>query len=229
MTYLSSKVNKKVNYMLFPKLKNKTIGYLNLDTESKDLGLKFQDVSQFLDPNFCEDFVNRLHEKNKIDYSYGGWLEDRSYLWHGSYMEKEKNFIHVGVDFNVPYMTKVCSDVTGKVVIVDADYPDVGGWGNRVIIYIPKEKVYIIYAHLDKKGLPKVGDKIIPGSTIGFVGKTPNNGFWFPHLHVQVVEKVYFEERWKKDISLIDGYVRKEDLEKIYGKYIDPMNFVKMK
>ncbi len=215
--------------MLFPQLKNKTIGYLNLDTEARKMNLAEQKISQFLNEDFCDNFVNNLHKKHKIDYSYGGWLEDRSYLWHGSYMEKENNFIHVGVDFNLPYKTKVFSDVVGKVVIVDSDYPEPGGWGNRIIIYMPKEKVYIIFAHLDKKGMPKVGEKISVGSTIGFIGKTPDNGFWFPHLHVQVVEKNFFEEQWKKDINLIDGYVRKEDLHKIYGIYTDPMNFVKLK
>lgn len=215
--------------MLFPQLKNKVIGYLNLDTESRELNLTYEKVSQFLNEDFCEKFVQELHKKNKIDYSYGGWLEDRSYFWHGSYMEENQNFIHVGVDFNVPYKTKVCSDIVGTVAIVDADYPDVGGWGNRVIIYMPKAKAYIIYAHLDKKGLPKVGDKIRLGSRIGFVGKTPDNGFWFPHLHVQIVEKNFFEECWKKDISLIDGYIKKEEMGKYYGRYIDPMNYVKMK
>ncbi len=134
-------------------------------------------------------------------------MEDRSFLWRGSYMEKDKKFIHLGVDFNVPAGTKIAAAFRAKVVKIDDDFPEEGGWGPRIIIKHATLPVYMIYAHLDPEIKCKVGDIINKGNIFARVGKPPYNGNWFPHCHIQSISKKYFDElnknnSWKE----LDGY-----------------------
>ena len=215
--------------MIFPDLKNKTFGSVNLNLEAEkwfEQNFFSTKRNPLLDPHICQDFVDEVHKKHGLDFSYGGWMENRSTLWARSYLEKNKSFIHLGVDLNVPSGTRIALDFPGQVVLVDDDFPEEGGWGPRVIVKHGTLPVYVIYAHLD--GIDcKVGDDLKNNDVFAQVGMFPKNGNWFPHLHVQLVANEYYEMLVKENIlSTLDGYAHEEEIEELAEKFPDPMRLI---
>lgn len=217
--------------MIFPTLKNKTFGYVNLNLESekwmRDHKAENGNVNPLLNPSFCQKMLQDVHKKYGLDFSYGGWMEDRSFLWKGSYLEKEKNFIHLGVDLNVPAGTEVVANFNAKVVKIDNDYPDDGGWGQRIIVKHISEPLYFIFAHLDSDIKCQVGDKLVTGQVFAKVGMAPYNGNWYQHLHVQTISAKYYLELEKTGTwDRLDGYGSIRDIEINAKRFIDPIRFI---
>jgi len=165
--------------LLFPSLKG-TWGYVNFGEES--LSLRKEKSNPLLMPTACGKWVQALHKKYSIDYSYGGYMEDRSNLWRGHYMLPGYTW-HLGIDYTVPIGTPVVLPFDAVLVrsIVDTDQD--GGWGGKTFFKLDNH--IIIFAHMDRiatrLGQCKAGD------IIGFIADELNNGGWFPHLHVQAV------------------------------------------
>ncbi len=213
---------------MFKELKNKSFGIINLNVEALKY-LESIEKGDLLDSNFCQKLVENSAKKLGVDFTYGGWLEDRSFLWKGSYLEKTENFIHLGVDYNVPAGTKVFADYDMEVVHMENDFPLKHGWGQMLIGYTREANTCILYGHLSKNISWKVGDIISRGDMIGKVGDENENGFWFPHLHVQIITKVYFDEvnsenAWEE----FDGYGNATDIENLKRRYLDPLMFLKL-
>ncbi len=220
--------------MIFPGLKNHSFGYLNLDLEarmwSSGKNIKFESSKNpLLDPDICERFVNEVHKKYSLDYSYGGWLEDRTFIWRQSYLEKDKKFIHLGVDINVPALTEIAASFKAKVVKIDDDYPEDMGWGPRVVLQNMEEEIYVIYAHLDRALLCKTGDILKKGTIFAKVGHTPENGNWFPHLHLQTIDSDYYNYLAENDQwALLDGYGYMDDMTKNSARFRDPLQYISL-
>ncbi len=218
--------------MLFPSLSEKKFGYVNLDTEAR-LWIKKQGISShpnpLIDPETCQHMVDDTHAKFNLDYSYGGWFEDRSFLWNGSYLDKAQTYIHLGVDFNVPAYTEIALDFSGTVVRVGDDHPLDGGWGPHVVVKHGQEPLYFIFAHLDREKLCKEGDALTPGAIFAKVGKAPYNGNWFSHLHLQCIDGAFYEQMEKDNaFDSLDGYGLLGDESKNSKLFRDPMPFVEL-
>ena len=54
----------------------------------------------------------------------------------------------------------------------------------------------------------------------------PTNGGWFSHLHVQCVEKSFFDHALTQDLMEIDGYGREADRAQLSRIFQDPLQFV---
>ncbi|MDD5318923.1 MAG: peptidoglycan DD-metalloendopeptidase family protein [Candidatus Pacebacteria bacterium] len=220
--------------MIFPKLKNKKFGYLNLDLEGKkwvkENTSTFKDFEKnpLIEPAVCLKMVEEMHRKFDLDFSYGGWLEDRSFLWKDSYLEDEGLFIHLGIDISVDPGTEVAIDFDAQVVLVDDDYPEIGGWGPRVIVKNLEKGFYVIYAHLDRKILCKVGERLPKGSVFARAGKAPYNGNWWPHIHVQVIEASFYESLSKTGLMELDGYGNSLELENFVKAFRDPLCCIRL-
>ncbi len=215
--------------MIFPNLKNKTFGYLNLNTESIEWcnkkGIDSSAKNVLLDPSVCQEFIEDIHKKYSLDFSYGGWMEDRTYLWRGGYMEAQDKFVHLGVDINVPAGTEIATNFKAKVIKIGNNFDIDGGWGPYVILKHLERPIYIIYAHLDKNILCKIGDILDKDTIFSKVGNPPDNGNWFPHLHVQTISDTYYptvEKNWE----LFDGYGFKHEKELNAKRYCDPIEFI---
>lgn len=206
---------------IFPKLLNKTWGYLNLNKESKNYS-----KINFNNPIECEKWVESIHNLNSVDYSYGGFLEDRSYLWRGSYLDELNAFIHLGVDFNVPVGTRVALPIDARVENIVFDPNQNGGWGAGIKLKILNSNNYLVFAHLSHKLKIKIGDEFSKGEIIAKTGKISENGGWYPHLHVQVFNKK-FDDAYSNDLDLMDGYLPKKHPHLKY--VINPMDYIKLK
>jgi murein DD-endopeptidase MepM/ murein hydrolase activator NlpD len=214
--------------MLFPELQNQRSILIDLNLEAERwLATRSAPIpNPLLDPKTCQQFVDDCHRRLGVDYSYGGWMEDRSTLWRGSYLDADQRYIHLGVDFNVPAGTKIAVERSCTVVRIDSDYPDKYGWGTRVIVHEPDAKFVMLFAHLDQKLEVKIGETLQPGSILAKVGKPPYNGDWFPHLHVQIVDLDHYHELLKNDLRDLDGYGHARDLELLKRIFPNPVTFL---
>ena len=152
------------------------------------------------DPSYIDNLIKMLPE-----YSFGGYGEDRKNIWKGTYLDKTKEYIHLGVDINVPFRTKVYSPTDATVIDVFTDVDTQIGWGGRVILQSEPAAPYIIFAHLDPSSIfVKPKQKIKWNELIGHVGTWPSNGNTFEHLHLQL--------RLSNDFDTMDGYGMESDL-----------------
>ncbi len=151
--------------------------------------------SLMLDSIFCQAWVEHIARKNKVNHTYGGYLENRELLWRGSYLSPEK-CIHLGIDFNVPAGTIVYCPVPFTVLDIFLDNDQNGGWGGRILV--GTKKGLVIFAHIDL-GYFEVDKEYPAQSFIGKVADSHSNGGWYPHLHVQGL-------RGSEQIKGLDGY-----------------------
>jgi hypothetical protein len=220
--------------MIFPSLKGKTFGYVNLNTEAAEWcaskNFKYDRKNNLLlNPDISQEMLEDAHKKYVVDYSYGGWMEDRNILCGGTYLEKTGVFIHLGVDLNVPAGTEVATDFIASVVKIDDDYPEKSGWGPRVILKHSALPIYMIYAHLDRKIKCQTGDVLEKGNVFAKVGKAPYNGGWFAHCHVQSISFKYYDKLKKSNKwELLDGYGSSDEITLNAGRFRDPMEFISL-
>jgi murein DD-endopeptidase MepM/ murein hydrolase activator NlpD len=218
--------------MIFPEFKYKKSGYVNLNLEAGKW-LAENNIPEtelpFHDPVKTQAMVESIHKKYNIDFSYGGWMEDRSVLWKGYYLEEAGTSIHLGIDINVPSGTEIAASFDATVVRIDDDYPEIGGWGPRIILRHHSEPIYMIYAHLDRTITCTVGDEIKKGDIFAKVGEAPYNGNWFPHLHLQVISKEYFDHLEKENAwADLDGYGAESDIKENSKHFPDPMQYISL-
>lgn len=215
--------------MLFPDLSSAEAMRINLNDEA--VRWQGENVAAarnpLLDPAECSRMIAAAHLREGVDWSYGGYLESRRHLWRGSYLEKTGNFLHLGVDFNVPQGTEVLAGFSAGVVVVDNDFDRDGGWGERVILR-PEgagSDVFLIYAHLQRARV-KPGDHISAGAMLAEVGGPPDNGNWHPHLHVQAVRAPYFESILLDNFDALDGYGNTSEAEALERYFPNPLLFL---
>ena len=60
--------------------------------------------------------------------------------------------------------------------------------GGQVINVLGAGSQVHYYAHLDRYGSFEVGDAVLPGDTLGFVGNTGNAAATPPHLHYGIYD-----------------------------------------
>lgn len=193
--------------ILFPNLRKGKWKKIDFDEESRKIEEVVTDLD-FTNPDVCSDLVDKLHQRYKVNYSWGGFLEDRSNLWKDHYQKESGAFVHLGVDYNVPVKTEVALIKPGRVVDVFIDKDQYGGWGGR-ITWDLQDGTFLTYGHLMHDIKVSKGQFCKSGEIVGKVGFPNENGGWYPHLHVQLMNKIFIDECG--GISKIDGYLPKND------------------
>lgn len=215
--------------MFFPELKDGRFLNINLDNEAQlwfvENNLELE--NPLLDPAVCQSFIQECHRRHQTDYSFGGWMESRSVLWQGSYLDEDERHIHLGVDYNVPEGTGISVHRSSSVIRVDDDHPEAHGWGNRVIVHDQQADVMVVFAHLDTPVGIRIGDTLEPGHIFAKVGDPSKNGGWFPHLHVQLIKPDYYHFLLKNDLRDLDGYGKVEDINFLKSNFPDPTAYLK--
>ncbi len=198
-----------------PEVMSQRIGYLNSNEASirwRKRDIERRALCSFADPDVSFAMHDEENKLMGVDWTFGGWLEDRSDIWADTYLKKEKLFLHLGVDSYVPAGTEVFAVLDGKIVYAGND-TDIGGWGRHVIqMVLYCDQVHaLIYGHLHKNLECKKGD-IRKGQPIGWVGDKHHNGQWAPHLHLQLWGcNVVDVTDWKKFLEKYDGYGKLAD------------------
>ncbi len=212
-----------------PEYREQSVAYIDLDQEARRVFSTneepYTDPSRLAEAAECNDFVHMLHSKRGVSASFGGYLEDRAFLWHGTYLGGSEKTLHLGIDFNVPSGSLVTTPLAGRVIRVDNDHPERWGWGPRVFLEIETQETprsVLIFAHLAQVSV-QVGDNLSIGTRIGVVGAPPENGDWFPHLHVQQVRRAVFDTYLQTDIWNLDGYGTRRAIDRLRHDFPDPI------
>jgi murein DD-endopeptidase MepM/ murein hydrolase activator NlpD len=216
--------------MIFPNLNNRPFGYVNLN-EWAQAWLKraygrYPNPSPLLKPRICSAFVREVHDTLSLDWSYGGWLEDRTELWQGNYLAEGDKYLHLGVDFNAPVGTSVAIDMGGKIIRVDSDKDQNGGWGTKIAVMLHDANIILIYAHIDLVGL-KQGDAVKSAQVIGKIAPSTRNGNWYPHVHVQAMSYPLYSNL--VSTGQLDGYGKSSEIFALSRDFPDPLQFVNLK
>lgn len=165
------------------------------------------DDNPLLNPDFCNQWVQKIAQQHDADLTWGGHFEDRKKLWQGYYQDAPV-VIHLGVDYNVPAGTTVISPVSGTILDSWKDTSTENGWGGRIIIRMDNEwqgASYLILGHLAHDSLREKGQQLEKGEVLAVTGNPEENGGWFPHLHVQCASEEFFQAH-KNNLKLLDGY-----------------------
>ncbi len=175
------------------------------DTEGKNPLLNIELMGEWL---------KLLHKTFGVDYSWGGWMEDREEMWEGTYLPKFCRF-HLGIDFWVPVHTSVYLPKDGTLVYSRHDPDQEGGWGGQVIYKIGD--LYYIFGHL--KNVHTNLKDYKAGDFVGWVAEPEINGGWWPHLHLQCMKEL--------DVN-VDGYGRYDFSQpNTHEKFPDPSRVLK--
>ncbi len=161
---------------------------------------KRRELNPLLDPAYCAKWVASRAPAKSVDYTYGGYLEDRSFLWRGSYLTAETGFVHLGVDVNVPVGTPIYCPVPFRIVEAFIDPDQNGGWGSRLVVQTERGAL-VVFAHIDFANLRLNDTRWAANTLIGFVAPETRNGGWFPHLHLQGLKSL-------DQLNGLDGYGR---------------------
>jgi murein DD-endopeptidase MepM/ murein hydrolase activator NlpD len=218
-----------------PAYRDKKVAVLDLDQEARDCMSLAEyhgaHPTSFSDAEFCSKFVEDLHQRRGIDASFGGYLEDRSFLWQGTYLKGSERALHLGIDFNVPAGNEVATPFGGRVVRIDDDSPERHGWGPRIFLECaesgpmkdPVRYVYI-FAHLTDIKVSE-GDNVDQNQVLARIGAPPRNGDWFPHLHLQKVRGDVFERYRTSDLWKLDGYGLRSEVEALEVEFPNPLSY----
>lgn len=214
--------------MLFPELQQKRFAKIDLNAEAKRWVLEngSKKPNPLLDPAISETFIQECHQRFGVDFSYGGYLEDRSTLWQGSYLDSDQKYIHLGIDINIPAGTAVTAPQPCVVIRIDNDYPEPYGWGNRVIVHDEFADCVVIFGHLQPPESLRIGDHLKHGEVFARIGTASENGGWFPHLHVQIVTNEHYQSLLNNDLRDLDGYGKSADIASLRLHFPDPMPYI---
>jgi murein DD-endopeptidase MepM/ murein hydrolase activator NlpD len=156
-------------------------------------------------PMQYQQAIQTIHKTYHVQWSYGGWLEDRSQLWAGTYITSSKKTLHVGIDINAPKNTPIHSPGKGIVTKIECDQGDEIDWGTS--ISVDYGKYTMIFAHLSPKVEINEGQVIQANQKIGEIGTWPKNGNVFEHLHIQSMQTAIYEKHLLEKFENLDGYV----------------------
>jgi murein DD-endopeptidase MepM/ murein hydrolase activator NlpD len=215
--------------MIFPQLAGKPSKEVNLNSLAqewftREFG-KMPDNNPLIDPEICQKMVQDFHAQNGVAFSYGGYLEDRSTVWAGSYLQPKNTFLHLAVDFNAEPGTEVAVDQEAEVVFTGDDTPLIGGWGVHVMLKLIKHPIYLLYAHLGSGVSCRAGDILAAGTVFARLGTPATNGHWYSHVHVQALTPEAYEQ-YAQDFDSLDGYGKVSEKASLAQQFPDPMQWV---
>jgi murein DD-endopeptidase MepM/ murein hydrolase activator NlpD len=146
----------------------------------------------FSDTERFSHWVNEELSRLGATFGMGGYLENRAmYSRSGVFAQPqtEPRSVHLGIDIWGPAGTPVHAPLSGRLHS-KGFHPELGNYGAVLILQHELQHVtfYTLYGHLSQSNLQiEVGTLVDAGSVIGHFGPPPENGWWPPHLHLQVI------------------------------------------
>lgn len=175
-----------------------------------------------LQPEITQKMIDLLHARRGVTWSYGSYLEDRSTLLKGSYLDGTGGYIHLGVDVNVGPGTPVAAPYDATVIDIFDDGETRQGWGPRLGLKPADSSLpYLILGHLTPFTLRR-GDEVKAGQILAEVAPAPFNGYWFPHLHIQQIARQAVAQHEEDGYQSLDGYGHPRDIAVLKETYPDP-------
>jgi murein DD-endopeptidase MepM/ murein hydrolase activator NlpD len=165
--------------------RQKKFSVLNLTSDNKDL--KDYDITA---PENFQKYIDNVMKKQNTEFAIGKYDEDRTIYRSELFGGKEKRTIHLGLDIWVRPGIKVLSPFNGRVHSF-ANNSSKGDYGGTIILeYKLKNKIFwVLFGHLSLRSLEGLyeGKAIRKGEAFAEIGQSSENGFWPPHLHLQII------------------------------------------
>ena len=126
------------------------------------------------------------------EIGYGGYGEDRIVYKRSKHFGTDENArsIHLGTDVWCPAKTPVCSPLKATVHSFQIN-DNFGDYGPTIILehQLNDTVFYTLYGHLSKQSLEnkQPGQVIEKGEAFAETGADDENGYWPPHLHLQII------------------------------------------
>ena len=200
--------------------------YLKIDISEKNIEIANFDISSSKE---WRKYMNSYLKKYEKELAYGGYLETRNLydrsVYFNNLAEHKKRNIHLGIDLWCKENTKVVAILDGKVHSFKNN-DNYGDYGPTIILKhkIKNEIFYSLYGHLSMLSIAtiKVGDAILQGSILGFLGDSSVNGDYAPHLHFQIIRKI------EENFGDYPGVSSEEDIEFYKSNCPDPNLLLKL-
>ncbi len=149
--------------------------------------------------NAAEPFSRRVFDAIRdagAAFGAGGYGEARLIYSAESYAGRaatdERRTIHLGVDLTLPAGSPLYAPLDG--VVHGAEDGGRFDYGPVVVLRHeaagdPPLTFFTLYGHLDRASLARltIGQTIRAGERFAALGAPPENGDWWPHVHVQVI------------------------------------------
>jgi murein DD-endopeptidase MepM/ murein hydrolase activator NlpD len=173
--------------MIYPVLgQENTLPYAHLDLSK----LYIPPATPILVMNhLLGEYVERFRDESE-GIPYGGFLERRNIYLSPHFGMEEKRNIHLGIDLWVDPYTKVFAAKDGRIHSAaynpaDLDY----GW--CVIVEYDQDE-FVLYGHLAHDLVDNYfTDTLVKkGDILAYTGDYAENGGWYPHLHLQVMNSM---------------------------------------
>ncbi len=171
-------------------------------------------------PTACQRYIETVLARTNGLVAYGGYQEKRNlYANADRFLEGEARDIHLGIDFWCKAGTKVMTPLQGKVHSFKNN-SDRGNYGPTIILehLINEDRFYSLYGHLSVASLEDlyIGKPFEQGQVLGYLGDTPINVNYAPHLHFQLIIAIqYFQGDYP-------GVCNAQDLKFYQGNCPDP-------
>lgn len=163
--------------------------HLDLSASNEDLSeAVYSDLDKF------GAYIDALRVHTGARYLVGGYAELRkiygvSALFDASLSDEPRRF-HLGVDIWGPAGTPVYAVAAGRLHSLGWNGAK-GDYGGTLILAHDNGEMtwHTLYGHLSKATLTgkAKGDVFAAGDVLGALGEPPENGWWPPHLHFQVI------------------------------------------
>lgn len=126
----------------------------------------------------------------KVPYVYGGYIEKRNLYERSPLFKAENGFrnIHLGTDIWSEAGTEMFAPMDLKIHSFQ-DNDNFGDYGPTVIFEGNADFPFILMGHLSRADLQLWSSKteFKKGEVIGHFGEKHENGGWYPHVHLQVI------------------------------------------
>ncbi|WP_421942142.1 peptidoglycan DD-metalloendopeptidase family protein [Pedobacter sp.] len=138
-------------------------------------------------------WVNQKLQHHHARYGIGGYGEHRTIYSRSEHFdtEAEPRRLHLGIDIWAPAGTAIYNFYPAKVHSF-ANNNNFGDYGPTIILSYEIDGLtfQVLYGHLSLASLTglKEGMFIPEGSKIATLGAKEENGFWPPHLHIQIIK-----------------------------------------
>lgn len=155
-----------------------------------------------IDTNRFTQYIADVLDRNKALYGIGGYAEhrtiySRSNVFNSTLENEEPRRLHLGMDIWGKPGTPVFAPL-GGVVHSFAFNDQSGDYGATIVLMhqLNGTSFYTLYGHLSIANLTNLeaGKYVSLGEPIGNFGEPFENGNWPPHLHFQIIKKMY--EKW---------------------------------
>lgn len=163
-------------------------------------------------------------EKTKADLVLSGFLENREHMFRTlgcEQMVEQWRFFHLWLDVSAPVWTSLYAPLDGEVVI-SMEEEWYGNYGGVLVLKheLNGEFLYSLYGHQNIETLPEVWSFIKAGEKIAELWDYSGNGWYFHHLHLQLLTQKWFDEGF-----VSKGYTTAESLATI-EEYVPNPNFI---